>query len=484
MVLFKDLRAFLEKAEEYGQLKVIEGAHWDLEIGLLTEWQAGLPDSPVLLFDRIVGHTPGFRVVSNLFTNNFRTALALGLPVQASIPEQIRVWRAREKNLKLIPPRFVAKGPVMENVEMGGEVDLFKFPSPKWHIRDGGRYIGTGDMVIVKDPETGWVNLGTQRVQVHDRNTVTIVMSPGRHNEILRRRYWEKGENCPVAISCGQAPLLWAASNFALPWGVSEYDYAGGLLGEPVEVVKGVTTGLPIPATAEIVLEGDILPPGVDDRQEGPFGEWAGYYSDKEEKTLPAVKIKSVMYRNNPIIQGNPPLLMPLDYALGRHIRRAGVIWEELERQIPGIKGVWIMEGATIHGSIIISLKQEFPGHALMAAMLTAGSYATAYMLKWIIVVDEDIDPTKAHEVNWALGTRISDPSSQIHIINGCWGSFADPALPPDKRVKKQYDHPLIIVLACKPFHWINEFPPSVKSPPEVLEKTIEKWKPYFEKNP
>jgi len=480
--VFKDLREFIEKADEQGQCQVIENAHWDLEIGLITEWQAGLPDSPMILFDKISGYPAGFRVAANLFSNNLRTALALGLPAQASIAEQIKKWREKEKTAKLIPPREVKTGPVMENIQVGEEVDLYKFPVPKWHIRDGGRYIGTGDLVITQDPEEGWVNAGTQRVQIHNKNTATVVMSPGRHNEIIRRKYWDKGQNCPIAISCGQAPILWAASNFALPWGTSEYDYAGGLQNEPIEVVKGITTGLPVPARAEIVLEGELLPPGVDDQQEGPFGEWAGYYSDKEEKTLPAIRIKSIMHRNNPIIQGNPPLLMPLDYALGRHIRRAGVVWEQLEKQIPGVKGVWILEGATIHGSIVISLKQEYAGHAMMAAMITAGSYAIAYMLKWIIVVDEDIDPTKMHEVNWALGTRISDPTNQIHILNGCWGSFADPALTPEKRERKQYDHPLVIVLACKPYHWIKEFPPSIKSPLEEIEKTKEKWQKFFEK--
>jgi len=479
--MFDDLRGFIQAAEEIGQCKVVEGAHWDLEMGLITEWQAASQDSPMLLFDKIVDYKSGFRVAANLFSNNLRTFLALGLPLEGTAMEQVKRWREKEKSVKLIPPREVDSGPVMENIKVGDEVDLFEFPAPKWHIRDGGRYIGTGDMVITKDPEEGWVNAGTQRVQIHDRNTATVVMSPGRHNEIIRRKYWARGQNCPIAVSCGQAPLLWAASNFALPWGVSEYDYAGGLMNRPFEVVKGKTTGLPVPAKAEIVLEGELLPPGVDDQREGPFGEWAGYYSDNEEKILPALKVNSIMYRNDPIIQGNPPLIMPLDYALGRHIRRAGLIWEELSKKIPGVKGVWIIEGGTIHGGLVISLKQEFAGHAMMAAMTAAGSYAVAYMLKWVIIVDEDIDPTNMHEVNWALGTRIASEDA-IHIIKGCWGSFADPALPPDKRSRKHYDHILTIILACKPFDWIEHFPPSIKSPPEALEKVKNKWRHLFEK--
>lgn len=477
--MFNDLRDFIQAADELGQCKVIEGAHWDLEIGLITEWQAGLSNSPMLLFDKITDYQAGYRVAANIFSNNARVSLALGLPLDASIMEQVKIWRDRENALKLTPPVEVETGPVKENIQVGDKVDLFKFPVPKWHPLDGGRYIGTGDMVITKDPDEGWVNLATQRVQIHDRNTATIVMSPGRHNEIIRRKYWREGKPCPVAVSCGQAPLLWAASNFACNWGVSEYDYAGGLMQRPFEVVKGITTNLPVPAAAEIVLEGDLLPPGVEDKIEGPFGEWAGYYTDVE-KVLPAFKVRSVMHRNNPIIQGNPPLLMPLDYALGRHIRRAGVVWEELNRQLPGVKGVWILEGATIHGGLVISLKQEFAGHAMMAATIASGCYAVAYMLKWVIVVDDDIDPTNLHEVMWALGTR-GDASENIHILrNCCWGSFADPALSPEKRERKQYDHSLAIILACKPFHWIAKYPPSIKSSPELIQKTKEKWQSHF----
>jgi 4-hydroxy-3-polyprenylbenzoate decarboxylase len=476
--MFRDLREFIAKADELGQCKTIEGAHWDLEIGLITEWQAGLPNGPMLLFDKIGEYGAGYRVAANIFSNNLRTSLGLGLPLDATLMQQIKIWRDRERNLKLIPPKVVDSGPVMDNLDEGDHVDLFKFPVPKWHPLDGGRYIGTGDMVITRDPEEGWVNAGTQRVQIHDRNTATIVMSPGRHNEVIRRKYWREGKPCPVAVSCGQAPLLWAASNFAGPWGVSEFDYAGGLAGEPFEVVEGPYTGLPIPARAEIVLEGDLLPPGQEDVIEGPFGEWAGYYTDVE-KVLPAFKVRSIAYRNNPIIQGNPPLLMPLDYALGRHIRRAGLVWEELNRQIPGVKGVWILEGATIHGGLIISLKQEFAGHAQLAAMTAAGSYAVAYMLKWVIVVDDDIDPTNMHEVMWALGTR-GDASENITVMKNCWGSFADPALSPEKRERKQYDHSLAIVLACKPYHWIAKYPPSIKSPPEMIQKVKDKWQAQF----
>jgi 3-polyprenyl-4-hydroxybenzoate decarboxylase len=156
-------------------------------------------------------------------------------------------------------------------------------------------------------------------------------------------------------------------------------------------------------------------------------------------------------------------------------------VWEELSRQLPGVKGVWILEGAGINTGLVISLKQEFAGHAQLAAMTVSGSYAVAYMLKWIIIVDDDIDPTNMHEVMWALGTR-GDAAENIHILKGCWGSFIDPSLSPDKRARNQFDHSLAVVLACKPYSWIKDFPVSIKSPLDLMQMTKDKWQGHFEK--
>jgi 3-octaprenyl-4-hydroxybenzoate carboxy-lyase len=131
--MFEDLREFIEGADRLGQCKTIDGAHWDLEIGLITEWQAGLAGSPMLLFDNIAGYPRGYRVAANIFSNNLRVSLGLGLPPDATIMEQVKLWRDREKSLKPLPPVEVDSGPVMENVQTGDDVDLFKFPVPNPH---------------------------------------------------------------------------------------------------------------------------------------------------------------------------------------------------------------------------------------------------------------------------------------------------------------------------------------------------------------
>ena len=162
-----------------------------------------------------------------------------------------------------------------------------------------------------------------------------------------------KGQACPVVVCCGQEPLLWAASAWEhVPWGVSEYDFAGGLKNEPITVTRGVTTDLPIPATAEIALEGEIVPPEVEEREEGPFGEWPGYYV-MGTTMQPAFRVKSILHRNNPIIQGNPPSHLPAVWSLGRHYQKAAVLWDELDRQLPGVTGVRMLDEAAMHSIVV-----------------------------------------------------------------------------------------------------------------------------------
>ncbi|MBI4330135.1 MAG: UbiD family decarboxylase [Chloroflexi bacterium] len=476
-----DLRGFIARAQEIGEVKIIEGADWDLEIGAITAWQGESGNSPLLLFDKIKGYPPGYRVVSNLFITPKRIALAQGLPPDAKGMDLVRAWRDQEKSkgeFKPLPPVEVASAPVKENVHTGSDVDLFEFPTPKWHEEDGGRYIGTGHTVIVRDPDEGRVNIGTYRVQIHDKTTATMFIAPGKHADIIRRKYWAKGRGCPMAICCGQEPVLWSTSTRQLPWEVSEYDFAGWLKGKPIEVTRGITTDLPIPATGEIVLEGEMVPPEVETRVEGPFGEWNGYYGSGS-RPEPAFKVTSILHRNDPIIMGAPPSMLITPYTLARHIQRAAVTWNELDARVPGVKGVWFVEeagGATI---AIISIKQAYPGHAKQAAMSVGSGLYAAFHLVWIIVVDDDIDPSNISQVLWALGTRC-DVAEAVDIVRGCWTSALKPALPPHKREWGDFTHGQALVLACKPFYWIDKFPHAIRTSPDLLDRVKAKWGNLF----
>src|SRR5688500_17843158 len=243
------------------------------EIGGIVDIYQRQTGRPTLLFDDIPGYPRGYRVAANILMGVKQIALTFGMSADSTEMDLVNYWRKYLDESKAIPPVTVETGPVFENVATGKDINLAKIPAPKWHEDDGGAYIGTGCMVIMKDPDSGWINYGAYRVQVYDDPRIASVMiSKGKHGDILMRRYHERGERCPIAVVAGVHPLLFSIAGIEVPYGKNEYDAVGGMLGRPVEIVLGPQNGLPIPANAEIAFEGYISP---DDRhEEGPF--WVG----------------------------------------------------------------------------------------------------------------------------------------------------------------------------------------------------------------
>ena len=229
----------MKSADELGELKQIEGADWDVEIGAITEIGHHLGEqSRALVFDHIKGYPAGYRVLSNTLNTVKRMAMTLHMDTNYSRNGFVKDIKRHITDVKYVKPEVVKDGPVMENVFEGKDINMWKFPTPKWHELDGGRYIGTGSVDITRDPDDGWVNLGTYRVMVHDENTLGFYISPGKQGRIMREKYWAKGETCKVAVSFGQDPLLYLAGGMEVPHGVSEYDWVGGLSHHPVQVIQ------------------------------------------------------------------------------------------------------------------------------------------------------------------------------------------------------------------------------------------------------
>src|SRR4051812_48365303 len=192
-----DLRKCLEIADEIGELEVIEGGAPHLERGALYELSLQKPIPPVLLFRKIKGYPADHRVVCNV-----RSSRVLNDGVGMELVQQLR--KGARKNSEPIPSEVVTDGPVLENVLMDNQVDILAFPAPKWHGNDGGSYIGTECMVIAQDPDNGWVNAGTYRVSVRDNKTLSIFIEPGKHVDMIRRKWWERGQHCPMVVTVGQ----------------------------------------------------------------------------------------------------------------------------------------------------------------------------------------------------------------------------------------------------------------------------------------
>src|SRR6202162_4235021 len=189
-------------------------------------------------------------------------------------PDQMGTQRSLSGRLpqgeRIIPHEIVDTGPVFENILTGHHLDVCKSPAPIWHERDGGRYIGTGTYSVTRDPEENWLNAGAYRAQVFDAKTVGVLMATGHHGYLHREKYWKRGEPMPLVMVLGGDPLAFFYGGTEAPYGVFEIDIIGGLRGRPVRMVAGKVTGLPFPADAEVVWEGDVTPVCREARQ--PFG--------------------------------------------------------------------------------------------------------------------------------------------------------------------------------------------------------------------
>lgn len=474
VIPYRDLREWIAEADRLGELRVVRGASWEEDIGLAAEAVIKRDDGPAVLFEDVPGCAPGHRLLMNVFAGRRRN-MTLGFPEGLTKVElSDACYGAFVKDRPTIPHRIVESGPILENVLTGGDVDLMKFPTPIWHAADGGRYIGTGCYSVTRDPDDGWLNVGTYRAMVHDRKSVGVLMVPGKHGHVHREKYFERGERCPIVMVLGSEPMSFYAACTETPAGVCEFDVVGGIRGAPLDCVAGRVTGLPFPADAEIAIEGWLV--RGRDRNEGPFGEWTGYYASGEHPE-PVLEVEALYHRDAPILLGVPPMGGGSD-EMGRYraVLRSAMVKEALASVgVPDVTGVWCYEigsSRLMHG---VSIRQRYPGHARQAGHVAAFCHAANYANRYVVVVDEDVDVTNLEELWWALLTR-SDPATSIDLIRGARTSPADPLLPAGKRAAGDLGMGRAVIDACRPYHWRGEFP-AVNAPgPEAARRARERF--------
>jgi len=307
-------------------------------------------------------------------------------------------------------------------------------------------------------------------MQVHEPDVASVMMSPGKHGRLIMEKYHARGEPCPVAAVFGMHPALFMLAGLEIPYGKSEYEAAGGVFDEAIEIINMPKTGLPVPANAEIALEGYIHPD--DEVVEGPLGEWTGYYAGGQ-RPEPAIRVETMMHRNNPILMGAVPAVPPNDntYYLGHY--RCGAVWSQLEAAgVPEIKGVWAHEAGGSRFWLTVAIKQLYGGHAKQAGLIASQCLAGAYCNRWTVVVDEDIDPTNINDVIWSMCTRC-DPREDVDVISGGWSSHLDPMCFDDETDRR---NARVVVDACIPYRRRDTFPIVARNSKDLDDRIRDKW--------
>jgi len=444
-----DLRSYIGQCDAAGELKRVGApVDWNLEIShisKLVEERKG----PALLFENVRGYdTPVF---TGAFATTKRLAIMLGLPHGNTLCESAQAWMKKSISSEgLIKAREVKDGPVLANVLTGDKVDLNMFPVPRFFPLDGGRYIGTTVFVVLRDPETNETNLGTYRMQMLDGKRCGVQILPGKRGERIMKKWAKLGKKMPAAAVIGCDPLLFMAGTL-MHKGANDFDITGTVRGQQAEYLMAPLTGLPVPAGAEIVLEGEIDPNHF--LPEGPFAEYTGYYTDELHHPIPkpVLEVEQILHRDKPILwatgQGRPVT----DVHMLLSFTRTATLWTELEKmRIPGIQNVCVLPESAGRFWAVVSVKQAYPGHSRQVADAVIGSNTGSYGIKGVITVDEDIASDDLQRVVWALSCRY-DPMRGTELIKRGRSTPLDPALDPngDKLTTSR-----ILMDACIPYEW------------------------------
>lgn len=463
------LREFMDRLEKKGALTYLK-AQVD------PEWEVGAimrkifdKQGPAILFENVKGSHHS--LVCGVLGTYQRYSQALGM--ESDLHSMVHTYA--QSCGKPIPAVIVSKAACQSHTNYKGDIDLTVLPVPKWNPLDGGKYVGTLGVTIVKDPETGIRNAGIYRQQMLGKDRLGL--NANQQIGIVYRKYQARGMAMPLAICIGAEPCVLAGSLARVPLGIDELGIAGALRGKPIELVKGLTVDVEIPASSEIVLEGFVSPNEADWANEGPFGEFTGYYAGGRQKK-PVIELSAVTHQNTPIYQatleGRPPsesnVLRTISYSAAAlyFLQRAGH---------PGIRDVFVTDMGAGSFINVVSLERQFYfGHARQIIHALWG--ATGGAFKWVIVVDGDINPYDFGQVQYALATRVQ-PDRDIVIGTGLCGNNLDPSIDPRQKTSIDYVSSSKIGIDATTTFKGFEFGPMTGPTQEQIALVTERWSEY-----
>ncbi len=451
----KDLRQALKVLEDHGRLKTVSApVDRVFEVaGILRRVEGG----PAVLFTDVTGSP--YPLLGGLTDSREKIALVLGTSARDLLPFTVRALQ------NPISPVLVERAPCQEIVE--SEPDLSTLPIPTLSERDGGPYL-TGGLHLSHNPENGIRNASMHRNQLKGRDRLGIWMAPTHlfHHYLAAAR---RGRPLPVAIAIGVHPALLVASQLRLPFDVDELTYAGALLGEPVEMVRCRTIPVEVPAQAEFVLECEILPEVKE--PEGPFGEFAGLYGAVRDSWV--MRVKAVTHRADAIYH-NVMCGMSVENPVLGAVGREPSLYQAVKAAVPTVRDVHMpVAGGRGNFDAVVSIKKVMEGEPQKAGF---AAFAAQDLLKFVVVVDDDVDVYNFNEVEYAICTRMR-ADQDIHVIRGVKTVALDPM--GDEYAPARSTVAKMIIDATRPFGQKPETLDQADVPASVKDMVSKKWKVY-----
>lgn len=428
----KNLRDYIDRLDELGEIQAIDReVDWNLEIGAIIRRSYDLR-APAPLFNRIRGVDAGYRVLGapagvSAMPGHYLSRIATSLGLEpgtngASIVEAIAAALTR----KGIAPVTVLRAPCKEIIMHGAQVDLEKLPIPMIHGGDGGRYLNTFGLNVVRTPDGSWTNWSINRMMLRDRNHLTGTFAFNQHLGMVHSMWKEIGQPMPIAIALGVEPALpFLAGGMPLPARMSEADFVGAYFGEPVEVIKCESIALEAPASAEIIVEG--LVSTSEKVPEGPMGEYPGYQFPGANSAKPLITVTAITHRQSPILPvvvAGPPV--EEDHTAWGIPHAAQTLHDLRGFDLP-ISGVWLPFESANHW-MVVAIKQNwrkldrfshYTSRQLCGRIGRIVFESKSGMdLPKILVVEDDIDITDTAQVVWAFATRCHPGAGEVRIAD------------------------------------------------------------------
>ncbi|MDH6630308.1 UbiD family decarboxylase [Streptomyces sp. LBL] len=424
MTYLKDLREYMDALDKLGDLRVIDReVDPHLEVGAVIR-RVYETKAPAPLFNNLKGSEPGYRLFgapgglsSAPGQPLARIALSIGLDADADARKIVETL-AEARTRKPIEPVLVETGPVKQNILLGDDASLDRFPTPLLHDGDGGPYVNTWGTIVARTPDGKFTNWSIARIMMIDEKTMTGLVLPGQHINHVWQQWVDIGQPMPFALVQGGPPVLPIVSGMPLATGVEEGGYIGGLLGEPIELVQCETVDLQVPATAEIVIEGHLSIERT--AVEGPMGEFAGYVPS-HTTMCPVYSIEAITHRDDPIwptcVEGEP--VDEFHTVTGLAAAAEGLA--ALRAAGLPVTTAWMPFDAATH-LLVVSVapdwRKQLPG--VSTGELTQRIHDVIYAQRFtvtvprLVVLDDDVDTSNVAELMWALATRVHPTKRRI----------------------------------------------------------------------
>lgn len=457
----KDLRSFIADVKELGPsyfMELSKEVDPIMEISTLQELLGKEERYPVMYFDKVKGSE--LPLVTNTFASYDLLGAMFGIkPGTGNKRDILLEYQKRSRNLTDPVEISKAEAPCKEVIWTGDEVDLGKLPIPQHCPKDEGRYVSAG-FTVSRDPETGIYNCGWYRHVVKSRNEITAMINPNNHGKYIGRKYKDLGKKMEVALVIGHHPAVVLGSGERGSIDMDEFQVMGGLMGEPVRLVKGETIDLLVPADAEIVIEGYIDP--TVDTTDGPFAEFAHYYGHE----MPAwmINVTAITMRKDAIFYDLDPA--HVEHNLSGVLPFENNLLTAVKAKCPSVTGLHLPPSGVCLFHAYISIKKRNPGEGRLVGL---SALASETMLKMAVVVDDDIDIYSERDVLWAVATRVQADKNVVIIPEVC-GSHLDPLSYDESRTKRGSMTTKMIIDATKPVD--TPFAERVR-PDETLMKTL-----------